>query len=359
VTTSWYDIINDIPFRRLTVKQKRGFASDNNAGIHPVILSAIGGANDGHCIAYGDDQYTAAATRKFKETFGDNIDVYMLFTGTAANVLGLSAIVRSYQAVICSDLAHLNVDECGAPEAVGGMKLLTVPAPDGKLVPEQLRQFLSALGDEHHSQPKAISVTEATEVGTVYTQDELLAISEFAHSNGLFVHMDGARLANAASFLSVGLKLLTKEAGVDVLSFGGTKNGMMLGEAVLFFDRELSKDFKYIRKQGMQLFSKMRYVSAQFTAYLSEDLYLLNARHANRMARLLASKLEAFRGIEIAHPVEANGVFAVFPEKYLNAVRKEYFFYTWDPIGPIVRLMTSWDTTEDDIASFVSALKTM
>ncbi|MBN2322371.1 MAG: low specificity L-threonine aldolase [Spirochaetes bacterium] len=339
------------------MKLKRGFASDNNAGIHPDILSAIAGANDGHCIAYGDDPYTAQATRKFKETFGDDIDVYMMFTGTAANVLGLSAIVRPYQAVICSDIAHLNVDECGALEAVGGIKLLTVPAPDGKIVPGQLGRFLAALGDEHHSQPKAISVTETTEVGTVYTQDELLSLSEFAHTNGLFVHMDGARLANAASSLGVGLKSLTKEAGVDVLSFGGTKNGMMLGEAVLFFDRELSKDFKYIRKQGMQLFSKMRYVSAQFTAYLSEDLCLLNARHANRMAKLLASRLEAFRGIEIAHPVEANGVFAVFPEKYLDAAKKEYFFYTWDPMGPVVRLMTSWNTTEGDIDSFMAALK--
>lgn len=339
------------------MKIKRGFASDNNAGIHPDILSAIGGANDGHCIGYGDDPYTAEAYRKFKETFGDDIDVYMLFTGTAANVLGLSAITRSFQAVLCSDFSHLNVDECGSPEAVAGIKLLTVPVPDGKLAPRHLKRFLAALGDEHHSQPKAISVTQSTEVGTVYTVEELLALSRFAHSNGLFLHMDGARLSNAAAFLGIGLKSLTKEVGVDVLSFGGTKNGMMIGEAVIFFDRELSRDFKYIRKQGMQLFSKMRYVSAQFTAYLSESLWLQNARHANRMARLLASKLEAFPGIEITRSVEANGVFAVFPEKYLKAARKEYFFYTWDPAGPVIRLMTSWDTTEDDIVSFVSALK--
>ena len=339
------------------MKQNRGFASDNNAGIHPDILSAIGKANNGHCIAYGDDPYTAEATRKFKETFGDDIDVYILFTGTAANVLGLSAITRSFHAVLCSDLSHLNVDECGAPEAVRGIKLLTVPAPNGKISPRHLKQFLPACGNEHHSQPKAISVTQSTEVGTVYTQEELLALSEFAHSNGLFLHMDGARLANAAAFLSVGLKALTTDIGIDVLSFGGTKNGMMLGEAVIFFDRELSKDFKYIRKQGMQLFSKMRYVSAQFTAYLSEDLWRLNAQHANRMARLLASRLEAFRGIEITRPVDANGVFAILPEKYLKTARKEYFFYVWDPAGPVVRLMTSWDTTEDDIMSFVSVLK--
>ncbi len=341
------------------MKQNRGFASDNNAGIHPDILSAISEANDGHCIAYGDDPYTAEATRKFKETFGDDIDVYILFTGTAANVLGLSAIARSFHAVLCSDLSHLNVDECGSPEAVGGIKLLTVPAPNGKIAPLHLKQFLAACGNEHHSQPKAISVTQSTEVGTVYTQEELLALSEFAHSNGLFLHMDGARLANAAAFLSVGLKALTKEIGVDVLSFGGTKNGMMLGEAVIFFDQEISKDFKYIRKQGMQLFSKMRYVSAQFTAYLSEDLWLLNALHANRMARILSSRLEVFPGIEITHPVDANGVFAVFPEKYLKAARKEYFFYIWDPAGPVVRLMTSWDTTEDDIASFISVLNSV
>ena len=336
---------------------KRGFASDNNAGIHEKILRAIEASNRGHCIAYGDDPFTALAMDKFREHFGDDIDVYLVLTGTAANVLGLTTVTRAFHSIICSELSHLNVDECGAPENFSGTKLVTVPTPDGKIKVRQVEPLLSVFGNEHHTQPKAISITQASEVGTVYSPDEIRELSEFAHNKGLLLHMDGARLANAAAYLGTDFKTITKDAGVDVLSFGGTKNGMMAGESVVFFDSKLSEDFKYIRKQGMHLLSKMRYVSAQFSAYLSDDLWLSNASHANRMAKNLASRLAEIPGIEITQEVQANGVFTLIPGEYVDGIRKEYFFYTWDEKGPVVRLMTSWDTGEEDIERFISVVK--
>ncbi|HUT66758.1 MAG TPA: low specificity L-threonine aldolase [Spirochaetota bacterium] len=336
---------------------KRGFASDNNAGIHENVLKAIEESNYGHCIGYGDDPFTESAKDKFREYFGNDVDVYFVFTGTAANVMGLSAVTRTFHSIICSELSHLNVDECGAPENFSGTKLLTVPTPDGKIKPGQIEPLLSVFGNEHHVQPKVISVTQATEVGTVYGLDEIRALSEIAHRNSMLLHMDGARIANAAAFLGTDLKTITVDAGVDVLSFGGTKNGMMAGEAVVFFDPKLSEEFKYIRKQGMQLFSKMRYISAQFSAYLTDGLWLSNARHANEMAELLASRLADIPGTEIIQEVQANGVFAIIPGEYVEAIQKEYFFYVWDEKGPVVRLMTSWDTQEEDIELFIVTLK--
>lgn len=336
---------------------KRGFASDNNAGIHKNVLKAIEESNYGHCIGYGDDPFTESAKDKFREQFGNDVDVYFVFTGTAANVLGLSAVTRTFHSIICSELSHLNVDECGAPENFSGTKLLTVPTPDGKIKPGQIEPLLSVFGNEHHVQPKAISVTQVTEVGTVYDPDEIRALSEIAHGNSMLLHMDGARIANAAASLGTDLKTITADAGVDLLSFGGTKNGMMAGEAVVFFDPKLSEGFKYIRKQGMQLFSKMRFISAQFSAYLKEGLWLSNARHANEMAGLLASRLADIPGIEITQEVQANGVFAIIPGEYVEAIQKEYFFYVWDESGPVVRLMTSWDTKEEDIELFIATLK--
>ena len=336
---------------------KRGFASDNNAGIHENVLKAIEESNYGHCIGYGDDPFTESAKDKFKEHFGKDVDVYFVFTGTAANVLGLSAVTRTFHSIICSELSHLNVDECGAPENFSGTKLLTVPTPDGKIKPGQIEPLLSVFGNEHHVQPKAISVTQVTEVGTVYGPEEIRALSEIAHKNGMLLHMDGARIANAAASLGTDLKTITADAGVDLLSFGGTKNGMMAGEAVVFFDPKLSEGFKYIRKQGMQLFSKMRFISAQFSAYLTEGLWLSNARHANEMAGLLASRLADIPGIEITQEVQANGIFAIIPGEYVEAIQKEYFFYVWDESGPVVRLMTSWDTQEEDIELFTATLK--
>jgi threonine aldolase len=336
---------------------KRGFASDNNSGIHVKILKAIESANRGHCIAYGDDPFTNSAIEKFREHFGSDIDVYFLFTGTASNVLGLKAVTRSYNSIICSDVSHLNVDECGAPENYMGTKLCIVQTEDGKLRPYQIEHFLEVFGNEHRTQPKAISLTQPTELGTVYSPEEIKALADIAHKNKMRLHMDGARIANAAASLGVDLRTITVNVGVDLVSFGGTKNGMMIGEAVVFFDKEISEYFKYIRKQGMQLGSKMRFVSAQFAAYLTDNLWLDNAMHANSMATLLASELEQIPGIKITQKVEANGVFAIIPERYIKDIQKEHFFYVWNKNGPVVRLMTSWDTTEDDIRGFIHTVK--
>ncbi|GAB4369044.1 MAG: low specificity L-threonine aldolase [Calditrichia bacterium] len=336
---------------------KRGFASDNNAGVHPKILEAIQQANVGHEIAYGDDPYTRRAVQLFREYFGDDIDVYFVFNGTAANVLSIKALTRSYHSVICSEQAHLHEDECGAPENFTGCKLLTVPTSDGKLTIEGIRKHMRGFGFEHHAQPRVISLTQATEMGTVYTPEEIRQISDYAHENGLFVHMDGARLANAAASLNVSLREITADVGVDVLSFGGTKDGMLMGESVVFFHKNLSIDFKYIRKQGMQLGSKMRFLSAQFIAWLSDDLWLENARHANRMARYLAEKVKRIPQITITQPVQANGVFAIVPAPCIPILQKEFFFYVWNEATSEVRWMTSFDTTEDDINRFVELIR--
>src|SRR5215216_4233060 len=248
---------------------KRSFASDNNAGIHPEVIEAIAAANDGHVVAYGDDPFTERATKLFQKHFGPDVAVHFVFGGTGANVLGLKSIINSYQAVICAETAHVNVDECGAPENFTGCKLLTVQTPDGKLRVEQVKPLLHGVGVEHHVQPAVITISQATEMGTVYTKKELKTLAGFAHDHGMLLHVDGARLSNAAVSLHASLKEITADAGVDVLSFGGTKNGMMYGEAVIFFDKKLGADFKFIRKQGMHLPSKMRYISAQFEALLS------------------------------------------------------------------------------------------
>ncbi|MCA1591294.1 MAG: low specificity L-threonine aldolase [Acidobacteria bacterium] len=339
------------------MRNQRSFASDNNAGVHPDILGAIQSANDGHVVAYGDDSYTAAAVAKFREHFGEEVDVYFVFGGTGANVLGLKSLTSPYHAVVCAETAHINVDECGAPENYAGCKLLTLPAPDGKINAGQIEPLLHAVGIEHHAQPKVISVSQSTEMGTVYGPREIKELTDFAHRHGLLLHMDGARLANAAAHLGVSLRDITSEAGVDVLSFGGTKNGMMYGEAVVFFDGSLSRDFKFIRKQGMQLSSKMRFIAAQFTALLSDDLWRRNAAHANRMAMLLADAVSEIPRIRLTQKVESNAVFATLPREFVPVIQREYFFYVWNETASEVRWMTSFDTTEDDIRSFVELLK--
>jgi threonine aldolase len=336
---------------------KRSFASDNNAGIHPEVVEAIKAANDGHVVAYGDDPFTERTVKLFQKHFGRDAAVYFVFGGTGANVLGLQAITKSYQAIICAETAHVNVDECGAPEKFTGCKLLSIPTPDGKLRVEQLKPLLHVLGNEHHVQPGVISVSQATEMGTVYTRKELKALAGFAHDNGMRLHVDGARLANAAVSLNASLKEITADAGVDVLSFGGTKNGMIYGEAVVFFDKRLAGDFKFIRKQGMHLPSKMRFISAQFEALLSGDLWRRSATHANRMAQILATELAKVSQIKITQPVDSNGVFAVIPRKYVPALQEKYFFYVWNEEISEVRLMTSFDTTEDDIQDFVAFVR--
>ncbi|HEX3046974.1 MAG TPA: low specificity L-threonine aldolase [Bacillota bacterium] len=339
------------------MKPTKNFASDNNAGVHPEILKALAEANQGYCLAYGDDDYTRAAVEKFQEHFGDGIEVFFVANGTAANTLSLKAVTESYHGIICPATAHINTDECGAPERFTGCKLLTIPTPNGKIRADQIRPFLHAMGNQHHNQPRVISISQSTELGTVYTVAELRELADFAHQHGMLLQMDGARIANAAAFLGVTLNDITGKAGVDLLSFGGTKNGVAFGEAIVFFNRELAKDFKNLRKQGMQLFSKMRFLAAQFTALLSNDLWLKNAQNANRMAQLLASELAKIPQIRITQKVEANAVFAIIPAQFVPKLQARYYFYIWNDETSEARLMTAFDTTEADVMDFVKLIK--
>jgi threonine aldolase len=331
----------------------RSFASDNNAGVHPEVLQAITAVNQGHTVGYGSDPYTESAVRKFKQQFGSDIEVFMVFNGTAANCLSLKALTNTYHAVICSEAAHIYTDECGAPEKFTGCKLIPVPTRDGKLTVESVSQAYHGIGDFHHVQPRVISITQATEIGTVYKPDEIRVLAKFAHERGMFLHVDGARVANAAASLGRTLRQVTRDVGVDVLSFGGTKNGALGAEAVVFFDKKLAHDFLYLRKQGMQLASKMRFVSAQFEALFTGDLWLKSAQHANRMARLLQKKLSEIPQVKIVYKVEANGVFAKIPRKAIAKLQKRYFFYVWNEEESVVRWMCSFDTTEQDVKQFV------
>src|SRR3984893_281649 len=307
----------------------RGFSSDNNAGVHPEILAAIARANQGHVVAYGDDAYTRSAVRKFEEHFGSGIDVFFTFNGTGANVLGLQALNRPYHAVLCSDYAHIYTDECGAPEKHTGCKLIPLLHHNGKITLDSVRHAYHGIGDQHHVQARVISITQSTEMGTVYHPEEIKALAQFAHEREMFLHMDGARISNAAAGLGQTLRQATRDPGVDVLSFGGTKNGIMGGEAVVFFKRELSPDFLYLRKQGMQLASKMRFIAAQFEALLTNNLWHRGAEHANRMARLLEKEISRIPGIKIVWKVEANGVFAKIPAHAIAKIQERYFFYMW------------------------------
>ncbi|NMC37853.1 MAG: aminotransferase class V-fold PLP-dependent enzyme [Bacteroidales bacterium] len=334
----------------------RGFASDNNAGVHPHILSEITRINEGHTLGYGSDEFTDHAKALFREILGTETETYFVFTGTAANVLGLSSIARSWNSVITASSAHIEEDECGAPEKFIGCKVLTVDTPDGKITPRLVERHMHGFDFEHHSQPRIISITQATEMGTVYTAAEVGILADFAHSHGMYLHMDGARIANAAVSLDLPFRAFTTDAGVDVLSFGGTKNGMMYGEAVCFLREGISRDFKYIRKQGMQLASKMRYISAQYIAYFRDGLWKECASHSNSMARLLEGKIRSFSELRITQPVEANGIFVVMPGNLAEKLRKTYFFYPWDESISEYRLMTSWDTTVEDIDGFVALL---
>ncbi|MDR0437805.1 MAG: low specificity L-threonine aldolase [Bacteroidales bacterium] len=335
----------------------KGFASDNYSGVHPQIMKALAEVNVEHATAYGGDVYTEKAVQQFKQLLGEQVEVYFTFIGTAANVLGLKALTQPYHAVICAETAHIHVDECGAPERFTSCKLLTVPTQDGKLQIEDIEKFQSLVDFEHHIQPKVISISQTTELGTLYTPDEIKALADYAHSHNMYLQMDGARIANAATALNMPIKKFTFDCGVDVLSFGGTKNGMMYGEAIVFADASLCENFKYIRKQGMQLASKMRYISAQFSAYLSNDLYLKTAHHANTMAHLLVEKLNNIPEIEITQKSAANAIFAKLPKAIIKPLQEDYFFYEWDEKNHEVRLMCSWDTTETEIENFVSLIR--
>jgi threonine aldolase len=332
------------------------FASDNTAGIHPDVLAAIAAANTDHAVAYGSDSWTAAAVDRFREHFGPETEVFLVYGGTGANVLGLQLLARPHEAVLCAETAHIHADECGAPERYLGCKLLAVPSRDGKLRPADIVGQLKGIGNEHHVQPRVVSVTQATEYGTVYRPEELGALAEVARRHELRLHMDGARLANAAASLGLPLRAITGEVGVDVLTFGGTKNGLLGAEAVVVFDPALARDFRFQRKQAMQLPSKMRFLGAQFAALLADDLWRRNADKANRMARLLADLASQVPGVTITQPVEANAVFATVPREHLAALQERFFFYVWDEPRTEVRWMAAFDTTEEDVRAFARHL---
>jgi threonine aldolase len=338
----------------------RGFASDNNSGVHPEILAAIAAANGGHVVAYGDDVHTAGARQRFREHLGEQAEAFMVFNGTGANVLALEALARPHEAVICPATAHLNVDECGAPERIAGVKLLSVETADGKLTPGLVADRITGVGDQHASQPRVVSVSQSTELGTVYTPDEIGALADLAHRHQMYLHVDGARLANAAAALDLPLRALTTDAGVDALSFGGTKNGLLLGDAIVFLRSELARDFLFIRKQSMQLASKMRFLAVQFDTLLGGDLWHRNASHANAMAGRLADAISDIDRVELAYPVQANGVFVTLPgeaiERLRDALPAALPFYVWDEAAGTIRLMCSWDTTEEDVDGLAAAL---
>lgn len=335
---------------------RRDFGSDNYAGVHPEVLAALSAANGGHLTSYGADAYTQRLHTVLGEHFGRDVAVFPVFTGTAANVLSLQAMVPRWGAVICTEWAHVNTDENGAPERVAGIKLLPVPTADGKLTPDGLRARAGGRGDEHRAQPAAVTLTQATEVGTVYTPGEVAALCETAHGLGLRVHVDGARIANAAAHLGLPLSALTSDVGVDVVSLGGTKNGGLGAEAVVVLDPSAVDGLRYLRKSGMQLASKMRFVSAQLLALYDGDLWLRSARHANAMATRLRDALSAVPGVEVTLPVQANAVFAVLPPGVADRVRERYWFYDWDAAPGMVRLMCSFDTTPDDVDALVDAI---
>jgi threonine aldolase len=336
------------------------FASDNHAGAHHEVIEAIAAANVGHVGGYGADGWTERAAELFRRHFGPEARAFAVFNGTAANVLAIDALTRPHEAVICAASAHLNLDECGAPERIAGVKLLTVATDHGKLAPADLGRWEAKRGDEHHVQPRVVSITEATELGTLYTAAELRALADAAHERDMFVHLDGARLANAAAALGASLAELTTAAGIDAVSFGGTKNGLILGDAVIFTRGEGAAGFEFLRKQGMQLASKLRFISAQFEALLGGDLWLRSARHANEMAARLATAVEPIDGVELVHPVEANGVFARLPrpaiDRLLSELPGEPPFYVWDEGADVVRWMCAWDTTPEDVDGFAAAV---
>lgn len=341
------------------INSSRHFTSDNNSGVLPQILETLAQVNNGHVHAYGGDEYTEKSNQILRQHFGEDSHFFYVFNGTAANVLSVKALLNSYEAVICSKDSHLQNDECGAPEAnTGGCKLFLCDTPDAKLTVDLIEQQLIRLGDQHYSQPKMVSLTQPTELGTTYSLDELKEISKFCKSKNLYLHMDGSRLVVAAAYLNCSLQNLTRDIGVDILSFGGTKNGLMGGEVVVCWNKEVAKKLKFYRKQSMQLAGKMRYISAQFTTWLSDkDIWLKNASHSHKMAKLLESKLCEIPKIQITQKVQANSVFAIIPKDWIAKVRKKFFFYVWNETTYECRLMCSFDTTEEDILKFTDLLK--
>lgn len=335
----------------------RGFGSDNFSGVLPEVFKALEEASYGHQHSYGEDEYSAKAIADFKAIFGENIEVFFVYNGTGANILSLSAFTRSHHAIICAETAHINVDECGAIEKQSGSKLLTVPTFDGKLNIGLIENHMHGFGDQHHAQPKIISLTQCTELGTVYSREELKEICDYAHAHNMYVHMDGARLSNAVAYLGCSPREITADVGIDVLSFGGTKNGMMFGEAVVFFNTSTANEIPFIRKQLMQLHSKTRFIAAQFSAVLKDNLWLKTASHANRMAQKLANEATKIPGVRITQEVQGNEIFAIIPRDKIQVLQKKCFFYVWDENASEVRWVCSFDTTESDIIEFVNLLR--
>lgn len=332
------------------------FASDNCAGVHPAVMAAMAAANEGYVHSYGDDVFTKEAVAKISRLFGGNASVYLVYNGTGANVTGISHLIRSYETVYCAAAAHIHVDECGSLEHYAGCKVVALPTDDGKITPEAILPHLTGIGDEHRSQPGMISITQPTEYGVLYTPDEIRKLADFAHQRGMKLHMDGARIANAAAALQLPVKDFTTACGVDLVSFGAAKNGMMFGEAVVFIHEEAAKAFPYIRKQGMQLHSKMRFMAAQFNAMLTDDLWLANARHANAMTRRLYEGLCQISAIHITRPVQCNAIFACLPKPLIEPLQQRFHFYVWNEATNEVRLMTSFQTTEAEVDAFLATL---
>ena len=337
----------------------KSFASDNNSGVHPLIMDAIINANSGHAVGYGADKWTEKADEQLKKVFGEDVLPFYVFNGTGSNMVALQVLTKSFHSIITASTGHINVDECGAPAKFTSCMVKEIQTPDGKLTPELILPVLHGFGDQHHSQPKVIYLSQATEMGTVYTQEELKTLCDFAHSYDMYVHMDGSRLANACAFLGTGMKELSLDCGIDILSLGGTKNGMMMGEVVIAFRSQLNEYLKFYRKQSAQLYSKMRYHSAQFIAYFENNLWLKNATQANQMTSLLHKQIKDFPGIQITQSVESNALFLIMPKDVIEKMRETYFFYSWNEERNEVRLVCSWDTTEEDIAAFVASLSSI
>lgn len=334
----------------------KSFASDNYSGVHPEIMEALNQANLGHAASYGADVLTAKAVEHFRRFFGEKTEVFFVYNGTGANVVGLKSMTQSFHSILCSELAHINVDESTAPEMFLGCKLVSIPQEHGKITPAAIEHRIQRLGDQHHPQARVISISQATEYGTVYSTEEIKALSVVAKKYNLLLHMDGSRISNAAVSLDADFRSFTVDAGVDVLSFGGTKNGLMFGEAIVVFNPEAATFLKYIRKQGMQLHSKMRFISAQFDSLLRGDLWKQSARNANLMAKKMEAGLHSM-GVEITHPVDANGIFAILPPQVIQKLQEEYFFYVWNDKLSEVRLMCSFDTNDEDVDGFLGKLK--
>lgn len=336
----------------------RSFASDNNSGVCPEVMQWITRANADHAAGYGDDSYTRQASDMVRDALGDCLPL-MVFNGTGSNCVALQLCTRPWDLIFCAETAHILVDECGAPVKMTGCQLRPVATDDGKLTPALLEAHVHGLGDQHHSQPRAVYISQCTELGTVYSADEVRQLTAWAHARGMVVHMDGARLANACAAQGLGLKEMTADCGVDVLTLGGTKNGLMMGECVAVFNPELRRGAQYVRKQSAQLASKMRYLSAQFIAYLTDGLWLRNARHANEMATRLHMQMAQLPGVEFTQPVQSNQLFFTMPRGVARHLREKYYFYFWDEAADEVRLVTSWDTTQDDIDALVRDMRAL